>query len=288
MDALLRLPDRLAAHALEYLAGGREPVSVRDASTVVLLRERDSLEVYLLRRHAAMEFAGGFYVFPGGGVDERDYEDDVPWAGPGPAEWARLMGVGEGLARALLCAAVRETFEESGVMLAGADSGSVVADTTSQDWERDRLRLESRDVSLSALLRERGLILRSDLLGAWGSWVTPAFEPKRFHARFFVASLPEGQVTRDVSTESDEVTWVSVRDAVRAVDAREMHMLPPTYATCVELFGFDTAEDALAAAADHDQTPVEPVPVRDGDGVMLSLPPRLTELRSSIERKPGP
>ncbi len=87
-------------------------------------------------------------------------------------------------------------------------------------------------------------------------------------------------MTRDVSTESDEVAWVSVRDAVRAVDAQEMHMLPPTYATCVELLGFDTAEDALAAAADHDQTPVEPVPVRDGDRVMLSLPPRLTELRS--------
>jgi 8-oxo-dGTP pyrophosphatase MutT (NUDIX family) len=281
------LPDRNAAHAREFMRSGQEPAPVRDASTVVLLRRRETLEVYLLRRHLGMEFAGGFYVFPGGGVDQRDYEDDVPWVGPSPAEWAELIGTDEGLARALLCAAVRETFEESGILLAGPDGESVVADTTSDDWERDRQRLESRDVSLGDLLVERGLLLRSDLLRAWGSWVTPAFEPKRFHARFFVASLPVGQVTRDVSTESDEVAWVPIRDAVRAVDARQMHMLPPTYATCLELFGYDQADAALAAAAEHDQTPIEPVPVPDGDAVVLRVPERLTKLRRSIRAELG-
>jgi len=77
-----------------------------------------------------MRFAGGMYVYPGGGVDPRDFDASVAWAGPPPAEWAERLGCSEELARALVCAAVRETFEESGVLLAGASSDAVVADTT--------------------------------------------------------------------------------------------------------------------------------------------------------------
>src|SRR6185369_8122118 len=182
----------------------------------------EGVEVYLLRRVPTMPFAPRMHVFPGGSVDPRDADVAVRWAGPPPAAWADVLHVDEPLARALVCAAVRETFEESGVLLAGPTAESVVDDTTGADWEADRTALEAREVSFTSFLEHRGLRLRTDLLRLWGSWVTPVFEPRRFNARFFVAELPAGQVTRDVSTESDEVVWLPIRDAIRAVDAHEM------------------------------------------------------------------
>jgi hypothetical protein len=110
--------------------------------------------------------------------------------------------------------------------------------------------------------------------------VTPVFEPRRFHARFYVAELPAGQVTRDVSTESDHVVWLPVRDAVRAVDDGDMLMLPPTYCTCLELFDLRTPDEVLAAAEGRDLTPVEPEAVLDGEGAYLSIPDHLVELAS--------
>jgi 8-oxo-dGTP pyrophosphatase MutT (NUDIX family) len=286
MDPTRRLPDDLAAHARAFEAGGTSPVEARLASTVVLLRDGDGrpggLEVYLLRRHVGMAFAAGMCVFPGGGVDRRDFDADIGWDGPSAAEWAALMGTTEELARALVCAAVRETFEESGVLLAGPTSTTVVADTTGDDWERDRRALEERDLSFTSFLERRGLRLRTDLLGLWGSWVTPVFEPRRFDARFFVAELPAGQVTRDVSTESEEVVWLPVREAVAAVDAGEMLMLPPTYCTCLELFDLLRPGDAVTAAAGRDLTPVEPGVAYGDEGAYLTIPDRLVALGEDV------
>jgi 8-oxo-dGTP pyrophosphatase MutT (NUDIX family) len=221
-------------------------------------------------------------VFPGGGVDRRDFDADIGWVGPSAAQWGDLLGCDEAFARALVCAAVRETFEESGVLLAGPTEESVVGDTTGADWEADRRALEGREVSFTSFLERRGLKLRTDLLRLWGSWVTPVFEPRRFNARFFVAEMPAGQVTRDVSTESDEVVWLSVRDAIRAVDAHEMLMLPPTYCTCLELYDFTHPRDALAAAAGRDLTSIEPEAVVDGDGAYLSIPDHLIALGEDV------
>ncbi len=121
------------------------PVEPRDAATVILLRSSEhGPAIYYLRRQVSMEFAGGMCVYPGGGVDPRDFDADVAWAGPEPAEWAARLGCDEDMARALVCAAVRETFEESGVLLAGPHADEVVADTTGEDWEADRVALESR------------------------------------------------------------------------------------------------------------------------------------------------
>jgi 8-oxo-dGTP pyrophosphatase MutT (NUDIX family) len=285
-DPTRRLPDRLAAHAATFGAHGSEAVEARPASTVVLLRQGDGapggLEVYLLRRHVDMAFAAGMCVFPGGGVDPRDYDADIGWVGPDPERWAALLGTDEGLARALVCAAVRETFEESGVLLAGPTPESVVADTTGADWEQDRRRLEARELSFTEFLERRGLRLRTDLLRLWGSWVTPVFEPRRYNARFFVAELPEGQVTRDVSTESDQVVWLSVREAIRAVDAEEILMLSPTYCTCLEIFDHATPGEVLAAAEERDLTPVEPEAVLGDGGAYLSLPDRLVRLGEDV------
>ena len=273
--------------ARAYEDGTRTPAEPRNAATVVLLRPSTSSsdggpEVYLMRRQVSMEFAGGMCVFPGGGVDPRDADGTVGWAGPAPADWARRLATDEETARALVCAAVRETFEESGVLLAGVSPDSVVEDTTGDDWEEDRRALEAREVSFTSFLERRGLRLRTDLLRLWGSWVTPVFEPRRFNARFFVAALPSGQVTRDVSTESDEVVWLPIREAIRAVDEHEMLMLPPTYCTCLELYDAASTSDALAAAGSRDLTSVEPEAVVGEEGAYLSIPDRLVALGEDV------
>src|SRR3546814_19496635 len=116
----------------------------------------------MLRRHGGMEFAAGVVVFPGGGGDDRDSElDRALWAGPSPEEWAERMGCNADEAKELICAAVRETFEESGVLLAGT-TDSVVADTTGADWEADRAAHEAREVVFSELLHRCGLVTCND------------------------------------------------------------------------------------------------------------------------------
>jgi len=286
VDPTRRLPESFVETARAFADGSREPVATKDASTVVLLRDGDGreggLEVYLLRRTVAMAFAGGFCVFPGGGVDPRDFDHEIGWVGPSPAEWGALFGTTEQHARALVCAALRETFEESGVLLAGPAPDAVVGDTTGDDWEADRRSLEARELAFTEFLDRRGLRLRTDLLGWWGSWVTPVFEPRRYDTRFFVARLPDGQVTRDVSTESDHVLWMPIRDVIDAVDGGRLAMLPPTYATCLELYGYRTADEAVAGAATRDRSPILPDMQMDADGGYLRLPERLVALGDRV------
>ncbi|MFC7590690.1 NUDIX hydrolase [Nonomuraea antimicrobica] len=239
------LSAELAARARDVLAGRVRPAPARDAATVVLLRPGP--EVYLLRRKATMAFAAGAYVFPGGSVDARDADQDVAWAGPSPAEWGEVFNAGERLARGLVCAAVRETFEESGVLLAGPGPDSVVADTTGDDWEADRLALIDRSLGLSDFLARRGLVLRSDLLKPWAHWITPEIESKRFDTRFFVAVLPEGQRTRDVGGEADRVIWQRPGEALELAREGEIFLMPPTHHTLGELTAYDRVADVLAA-----------------------------------------
>ena len=279
----LPLPPQLVITAREYAEGLRTPAEPRNAATVALLRSGGGVsEVYLLRRHAGMAFARGMHVFPGGAVDPRDHpgrpaDGEVAWAGPSATQWADRLGVEESLAVALVCAAVRETFEESGVMLAGPDASSVVADTTGADWETDRSALEAGELSLTELFGRRGLVLRSDLLGAWSGWLTPEFEPRRYRTWFFVAELPRGQHPRDVSTESDRVAWLGLREAVAAVDAGEIMMLPPTYLTCLELADYSEPKAMLAASAGRSVEMFMPELV-EGEQPTLSSPPALAPL----------
>lgn len=264
------MPPQLEAAATAFLSEGASPVPTRDASTVVLLREgANGLEVYLLRRQSSMAFAAGMYVFPGGRVDPRDADEAIAWWGPPPGAWAARLGVPEPLARELVAAAVRETFEESGVLLAGESPTSVVADVSGDDWEADRLALESRELSFADLLQRRGLVLRTDLLAAWTHWITPEFEPRRFDTRFFVAALPPGQRTRDIFGEADRVAWMPPAEAVAAVDSGAMAMLPPTYVTCSDLAGFASPAAVLAAAPTRAIAPILPRLVLDGDEPLL-------------------
>jgi len=268
----LPLPDALVRQARAYADGSATAAEPRNAATVVLMRPAPAgPEVYLLRRQTSMAFAGGMCVFPGGGVDPRDFDHAVAWAGPSPAAWAERLGVDERMARALVCAAVRETFEESGVLLAGT-AESVVADTTGDDWEADRVALEGRDLSLTEFLDRRGLVLRADLLGAWAGWLTPVFEPKRYRTWFFAASLPVGQVTRDVSSESSSVAWLPAMTAVEQAEAGDIFMMPPTYLTCLDIGQHADPDEVLAEASGRSVEMFTPAVVSDGEEFVLSMP----------------
>jgi 8-oxo-dGTP pyrophosphatase MutT (NUDIX family) len=273
--SLGRLPEEAAAHVRALASGEAKPAEPRHASTVVLLRDHaDGMQAYLLRRTRTMAFAAGMYVFPGGSVDPRDETlSDAAWAGPPQAAWSALLSADEALTKALVCAAVRETFEESGVLLAGSGPDDVVADTTGDDWEADRAALVDHSLSFAAMLDRRGLMLRADLLRPWAHWITPEVEPKRFDTRFFVAALPTGQRTRDVGGEADRVAWVRPADALAAADSGEMGMLPPTAFTLSELGTYPDVAAVLAAGTARDVKPVLPkIVLGDDDEARLLLP----------------
>lgn len=256
-DAGIRLPRMLAGRAGDVLAGKVPPAVTRDAATVMLLRPGDDgLEVYMLRRKSSMAFAPGAFVFPGGSVDPRDADEEVAWAGPGAAEWGRIFDAPAQLARALVCAAVRETFEESGVLLAGPSAATVVADTRGDDWEADRHALLDRSLSLAEMLGRRRLVLRADLLRPWSRWITPVVEERRFDTRFFAAALPPGQRTRDVGGEAAQVAWIRPAAAIAAGRRKEIVLWLPTVMTLGELA--DCAGVAAALAAPRQVTPLLP------------------------------
>ncbi|MGY4771001.1 NUDIX hydrolase [Kribbella sp. CWNU-51] len=261
---------RMAETALAHVREGRTPVESRPASTVILLRDTAAgPEVYLLRRQRSMAFAAGMTVFPGGRVDATDATIADSWSGPSPAWFADRLGCSADTAAAYVAAAVRETFEESGVLLAGPSSSSVVGDTTGADWEADRIALETRELGFAEFLHGRGLVLRADLLGPWAHWITPEFEPKRYDTCFFVAALPAGQITRDVTSESDQVAWMRPADAVAAVEVGELVMLPPTYVCCRELTPYADVAASLAEAGDREIRTVLPTVRVDGDDAYL-------------------
>ncbi len=291
MDPTIRLPASVPETLQAQATGAAVAVEPRDAATVVLVRDgrapgQGQVQIHLMRRQTTMAFAAGMAVFPGGGVDERDYDADISWGGPTVEDWARTLATTATRARALVCAAVRETFEECGVLLAGEADGSVLADTSGDGWERDRALLADHTQSLADVLRARGLVLRTDLLRAWSLWTTPEFERRRYRSWFFLAVLPDGQQTRDVSTESVTVEWVSIDDAIRRADSREMLMLPPQYSTCLDLYGF--AGTAEIMAADKHPEHISPTVGSDDEGAFLLLPQRLVTLGRSIGRQMYP
>ncbi|MEU7765328.1 NUDIX hydrolase [Nocardia sp. NPDC049190] len=225
-------------------------------------------EIFLQRRVGAMAFAAGMTVFPGGGVDLSDGTADIAWAGPEPAWWAERFATTEPRAKALVCAAVRETFEECGVLLAGSTADSVISDTAGYRIAREKL--ERRELSLASFLAEERLVLRADLLWPWANWITPVIEPRRYDTRFFVAVLPTGQRADGATSEAAEVRWRTPREALARWRAGTDVLLPPTWAQLVALGEFGSTSDILATRPVID--PVMPV-LTDIDGKrVLSFP----------------
>jgi 8-oxo-dGTP pyrophosphatase MutT (NUDIX family) len=264
VNDFLPLPAAMVRRAREFRG---EPATARPAATVVLLRQgTPGLQVYVLRRLAAMVF-GGVYAFPGGSVDPSD---GPPGLRP---DWPRRLGLPAQAAGAVVGAAVREIFEETGVLLAVPDG----ADHPVEAVEDDRTALTRRETTLSEVLARRGLRAQDELLGPWSRWITPEFEPRRFDTFFFVAALPAGQAPRDVSGEADRTMWVTPAEALAGYAAGSLSMLPPTVATLRDLAGYERVEDVVAAAARREVVrPIVPrvEPTPDGGAVLrIAAPP---------------
>ena len=224
-----------------------EPLPARPAATVMLIRDgRSPLEIFLMRRHSAMEFVAGVMVFPGGGVDGRDRTADVAWHGPDRQWWAERFGVDPDLASALVCAAARETFEECGVLFAGAaDDPDLLVDDASV-YREQRAALENKSLSFAEFLRSENLMLQADLLRPWANWVTPKEErTRRYDTYFFVGALPEGQRADGDNTETDKADWVTPRAALDDFAEGRSFLLPPTWTQLDALDG-RTVPEVLA------------------------------------------
>jgi 8-oxo-dGTP pyrophosphatase MutT (NUDIX family) len=249
---------------------------------VVLVREAPGIEAFLLRRTRSLEFAPGACVFPGGSVDAADSSPAIAWTGPSPADFGDRLGIPAERARAVVCAAVRETFEESGVLLAGPQEPSPTARPQDRaSLAQDRHALLHGSVSLAELLDRRGLVLRADLLTPWARWITPEVSPRRFDTWFFVAALPPGQVATHAGEagprradpapgESDSGTWLRPSAALDAARAGEITLMPPTAVTLSELA---TYRDVAGILAGHRTiAPLMPeVTITDGQA-WLAMP----------------
>ncbi|MEO6999608.1 MAG: NUDIX hydrolase [Terracoccus sp.] len=272
---LTRAPG-IATTATRWLSGERWPeAEPRRASTVMLVRDGSvGVEVFLLRRVSQMAFAPSTMVFPGGGVDPRDSEPDLPWSGPSPAEWSSRLGCSEAEARMFVAAAVREVFEECGVLLAssvdagdveagagvgtgdaenrgGPDlSGSPLAVVAHPRWRDIRDGLVEHRLSLTEVLRSESLVMRTDLIVAKAHWLTPVFEPRRFDTWFFAAVMPGHQVADGDTSEADHAAWFAPAELLEAWAAGEAMMLPPTV-VCVEQVRDAGSARAFVSHADH-------------------------------------
>ncbi len=234
-------------------------VPIRDAATVVLLREGPAgLEAWLLTRVTGMAFAAGMSVFPGGRVEDADA--DLPFAGDGAARAAARFDCDERAARAMLGAAVRETFEETGVLLS----------LPAADLSGARGDVEAGRVPFGELLRVNNLAVDSDALRPWSRWITPPGEARRYDTRFFVGAVPDGVDALDVTTESSAASWVALGEALEQAQRGERRLLPPTIATLAALARFDSVAAAFAASEERDLDPISPDIRRGADGAIIA------------------
>jgi 8-oxo-dGTP pyrophosphatase MutT (NUDIX family) len=256
------VPRFLGVLAAEVASRKRAVAEPRDAATVVLLRPAvagGGLEVLLLCRGRTMDFAPGAHVFPGGSVDPRDGELD----GFPAAELSGVLGVTADRCRAIVGAAVRETFEECGVLLAGTGTGDGPGHGSGHGHgpahgppdpadRADRAALLAGTDALADVLGRRRLALGADVLIPWARWVTPEVSDRRYDTWFFVAAMPEGQVadaglnTAGPGSEADSAAWLRPEEALDAARRGEMTLLPPTAVTLAELASFASVAGVLA------------------------------------------
>ena len=225
-----------------------ESVPVREAATVAVIRDArvgGGVEVFLQHRVATMQFAAGMSVFPGGGIEPRDYHGTRRWRGPEPGWWAERFGIDDDRAAAAVRGVARELFEETGVLLAEPESGpgGAGAAPTELPGADERRALDAGEGDLDTLLAAHGLVLSAYLLRPWDRWTTPVGPPRRYDTLFFVAALPEGARPDGGTTEARATEWIRADDAVQAGILGRLGMLRPT---------LDVLSD-LAAASDVDE-----------------------------------
>ena len=261
--------------------------SPRDAATVMLVRDaagagaRPGVEVCMLRRNLASEFVAGAYVFPGGSVDpaDRGPAADELCQGLDDAEASALLGVGSG-GLAFWVAALRECFEEAGVLLArprDAADGTALLDTRDPAerarFEAHRLEVNEGRAGLLEVCRAEGLVLAADTVHYVSHWITPELAPRRYDTRFFVTAAPSGQVAHHDDGETIATIWVSPTDALSRFGAGEIELLPPTI-DCLEKLGVHaTTEEVMAWARQVTDIPTILPIVLIEDGRLLVLRP---------------
>jgi 8-oxo-dGTP pyrophosphatase MutT (NUDIX family) len=186
--------------------GERTPLKARPAASVVLLRDAPAgVETYLGYRTGRSPL--GTVAFPGGSLEESD-DDDVPWFGPPPAVWARSLGIEDHLeARRYVLAAIRELFEETGILLAGPDSSTMIEDRHRDEWMPVREAIAVQESTFAAMLKRRGLGVRTDLLKPLSHWITPDFAHRRFNTRYFAAVQPVNQQTSLLAGKGVWAQW---------------------------------------------------------------------------------
>ncbi|RDV37625.1 NUDIX domain-containing protein [Bradymonadaceae bacterium TMQ3] len=270
-----------------------EAVKVRDAATVMLMRDGGSgLEVLLMRRHSGHAFMADRWVFPGGRVDARDGDAALKEAFSQPFEAAAGLAEDEDAARALTIAALREVFEETGVLLAqpegraGEDGPrlSAIFEADRERWQGWRQKLDEGSVSMVAFLDAlkeacgRPVRLNASGLHYYARWITPGFESRRYDTRFFVARAPAGQAVRVDARELVESRWFGPEEAIMAYRRGEILLAPPTLCVLEDLQHFQKSGGVDALVAELEHASIDPIlpqlleDVPEGDEAVLLLP----------------
>jgi 8-oxo-dGTP pyrophosphatase MutT (NUDIX family) len=251
-------------------------VEARNASTIMLVRNAPAgLEIFMMQRHIRSDFVGGAYVFPGGAVDPDDAVDESICAGHTEASASAALGLERG-GLAYWVAAIRECFEEAGVIIAYRQGGELL--DTSDAAVAARFRALRRDLtegklSISELARREGLRLATDRVHYWARWITPEGQPRRYDTRFFLAVAPAGQAAVHDGRELTDSAWVTPRAALEKAERREWMIIFPTLRNLMLVRDLpDTAAAEAAALARSQVAAVEPRLVRDSDGIRILLP----------------
>ena len=272
------LPEKALERAQSFLATAPAITEPRDSAAVLLLRAgAEAVEVFTLMRHHAMATSAGVPVFPGGLIDPQDRSSRIPWAAGEDAGWAAALELDEGSARSIVVGAVRETFEETGVLLAGP-SATELAVTPPEGWVADRQRLEAHELLFEDFLIESGWGIRADLLALWSTWLTPEFESRRYRNRFFVARMPELQEALGGSIESTDTRWISFDGLIEGARDATLQVLTPQYCLSLELRPLRTPEAILGTARSSEPELVAPLLAGEGSDLWLELPRHFAEL----------
>ena len=272
--------------------------SPRAAATVILLRDRaDSLyEFLLMRRGRNQAFMGGAFVFPGGSLDESDLNPELAAcvAGFSATDAKRLLqenDLPEAVAFGLFMAAIRETFEEAGVLLARGERGgrfNPAASETAARLDACRRELHEQRLTLAELAHRENLLFAPDLLIPYAHWITPEIEGRRFDARFFLALLPEGQIPVHDRMELTESRWLDSATALAEHAAGRIVLMPPTLKTVEELLGFSDTESLFSAARARQIRSIFPNFFQAKDGFGIRLPTDSEYTPATLRQPPRP
>jgi len=253
------------------------PSTPREAAAVILARDvPDGLEVLLLQRHPDSRFSPGAFAFPGGRVEPADAGTDIETRCRqlGRAEAARCLPDVEPPDRAIgfWVAALREAFEEAGVLLAYGPGANPVAAATLRDAHAERARCREDSAHFGRLLADLNLFLATDRLAYWAHWITPEERPIRYDTRFFVAAAWPDQIPEPDGLEMVAARWIAPSEALARHRAREIVLPFPTQRILASLSDHCDVGALLGAASGREVQPVRPRVVRDGSVERILLP----------------